>query len=69
VFVAPLLVLASTFIGPHPLSLVFNGFELAAVLLAALITNHVTHEGESTWYEGVQLLAVYLVLAITFFVA
>ena len=44
----------------------FNGFELVAVLLAAIIANSVTHEGESTWYEGVQLLALYLVLAIAF---
>jgi Ca2+:H+ antiporter len=49
--------------------LVFNGFELGAILLAALIANAVTSEGESTWFEGVQLLAVYAVLAIAFFVA
>ncbi len=47
----------------------FNGFELGAILLAIIIANHVTNEGESTWYEGVQLLAVYLVLGITFFLA
>ena len=46
--------------------LVFNGFELAAVLIAVPIANHVTHEGESTWFEGVQLLAVYVVLALAF---
>ena len=61
-----MLVLVSSFIGPHPLALVFNGFELGAVLLAVLIANHVTNEGESTWYEGVQLLAVYVVLALAF---
>jgi Ca2+:H+ antiporter len=32
-----------------------------------LIANFVTQEGESTWFEGVQLLAVYTVLALTFF--
>jgi Ca2+:H+ antiporter len=31
-----------------------------------LIANHVTNEGESTWFEGVQLLAVYTVLALAF---
>ena len=65
-FVAPALVLFSFFLGPHPMPLVFNGFELVAVLLAAIVANSVTHEGESTWYEGVQLLALYLVLAIAF---
>ena len=51
------------------MALVFNGFELAAVLIAALVANAVTQEGESTWFEGVLLLAVYAVLGITFFVA
>jgi Ca2+:H+ antiporter len=68
-FVAPVLVLASFVIGPHPLALVFNGFELGAVLLAVLIANYVTQDGESTWFEGLQLLAVYLVLGIAFFYA
>jgi Ca2+:H+ antiporter len=65
-FVAPVLVIASFFLGPAPLPLVFNGFELGAVLIAVLIANVVTHEGESTWFEGVQLLAVYLILVLAF---
>ena len=36
--------------------LVFNGFELAALLAAVLIANQVTQDGESTWFEGLQLL-------------
>ena len=68
-FVAPVLVLMSFMLGPGPMPLVFNGFELGAVFLAVVIANHVTNEGESTWFEGVQLLAVYTVLAVTFFVA
>jgi len=68
-FVAPVLVLASFFIGPHPLALVFNGFELGAILIAVLIANYVTQDGESTWFEGVQLLAVYLVFGIAFYYA
>src|SRR6266508_1533189 len=63
-FVAPVLVLCSFFLGPEPLALVFNGYELGALLIAVLIANYVTHEGESTWFEGVQLLAVYLILAL-----
>jgi Ca2+:H+ antiporter len=68
-FVAPVLVLASFFIGPHPLALVFNGFELGAILIAILIANYVTQDGESTWFEGVQLLAVYFVFALAFYFA
>ena len=68
-FVAPVLVIASFFIGPGPLALVFNGFELGAVLFAILIAQVVTHDGESNWFEGVQLLALYVILGIAFFYA
>jgi Ca2+:H+ antiporter len=65
-FVAPVLVILSFLFGPSPMPLVFNGFELAAVVLAVLIADRVTAEGESNWFEGVQLLAVYLVVALAF---
>lgn len=68
-FVAPALVLASYVLGPGPMPLVFNGFELAALILAALIANQVTQDGESTWFEGVQLLAVYAIVGVAFFIA
>jgi Ca2+:H+ antiporter len=66
-FAAPVLVLLSLFVGDFPLALVFNGFELGAVVLAVLIAQQVTQEGESTWFEGLQLLAVYAVLGLTFY--
>ncbi len=68
-FVAPVLVIASFFIGAGPMPLVFNGFELGAILIAILVANVVTHDGESNWFEGVQLLALYAILAIAFFYA
>lgn len=68
-FVAPILVLLSFVLGPNPMPLVFNGFELGAVLIAVLIAAYVTQEGESNWFEGVQLLAVYVVLALAFLYA
>jgi Ca2+:H+ antiporter len=68
-FVAPVLVLASFFLGPYPLALVFNGFELGAILLAILVGQHVTTDGESNWFEGVQLLALYFVLGLAFYFA
>jgi Ca2+:H+ antiporter len=49
--------------------LVFNGFELGAVLLAILVANLVTRDGESNWFEGVQLLGLYAILGIAFFYA
>jgi Ca2+:H+ antiporter len=68
-FVAPVLVIASFFLGPGPMPLVFNGFELGAVLIAILIAQVITHDGESNWFEGVQLLALYAILGIAFFFA
>ncbi len=68
-FVAPVLVIASFVLGPGPMPLVFSGYELGAVVLALLIANLVIADGESTWFEGLQLLAVYAVLGIVFFFA
>jgi Ca2+:H+ antiporter len=68
-FVTPVLVLCSFFIGPGPMPLVFNGFELGGLLFAVLIAHQVTASGRSNWFEGVQLLAVYLILAVAFFYA
>ena len=68
-FVAPLLVLLSFVFGPEPMALVFNGYELGALLFAVLIANFVTQEGESNWFEGVQLLALYAVLGLVFYFA
>jgi Ca2+:H+ antiporter len=66
-FAAPVLVLLSLVVGDFPMALVFNGFELGAVVLAVFIAQQVVAEGESTWFEGLQLLAVYAVLALTFY--
>jgi Ca2+:H+ antiporter len=68
-FVGPVLVLLSFFVGPNPLALVFNGFELAGIVLAVIIASHVTSQGESTWFEGLMLLALYAVLAAAFLFA
>ena len=65
--VAPVLVLASFAIGPFPMALVFNGFEVGAIFLAVFIAQEVTQRGDSTWFEGLQLLAVYAVLGLTFY--
>jgi Ca2+:H+ antiporter len=68
-FVAPILVLASFVVGDNPMALVFNGYELGALVLAVLIANFLTQDGESNWYEGVQLLALYAVFGLVFFYA
>jgi len=68
-FVAPILVLASFVVGENPMALVFNGYELGALVLAVLIANFLTQDGESNWFEGVQLLALYAVFGLVFFYA
>jgi len=66
-FVAPLLVLASLVVGPQPMDLLFGKGLVLAVLLAVLITGQVAGDGRSNWLKGVQLLAVYLILGLAFF--
>lgn len=68
-FVAPILVILSFFVGPGPMALVFNGYELGALVFAVVIANFLTQEGESNWFEGVQLLAVYAVFGLVFYFA
>jgi Ca2+:H+ antiporter len=68
-FVAPLLVLLSFAFGPEPMALVFNGYELTGLVAAVIISNFLASEGESTWFEGLQLLALYAVLGLVFFFA
>ena len=53
-----MLVLLSFVVGPEPMALVFNGYELGAMLFAVLIANFLTQDGESNWFEGVQLLSL-----------
>lgn len=67
--VAPVLVIASYFLG-HPMNLVFsNPLELIAVAGVAFAVNAIAHDGETNWFEGVLLLGVYAVLVLAFFFA
>ncbi|HSB98150.1 MAG TPA: calcium/proton exchanger [Spongiibacteraceae bacterium] len=66
-FVAPVLVLASLWVGPAPMDLVFSGGLVLTVLLSVLITGQVAGDGRSDWLRGVQLLAVYLIFGLAFF--
>jgi Ca2+:H+ antiporter len=64
--VAPILVFISLALG-HPLTLIFNTFELLALLAGVMVAALVSADGESTWLEGVALVAVYLILGLAFF--
>jgi Ca2+:H+ antiporter len=65
-FVAPLLVFISLLFG-NRLTLVFNPLELIALIAGVLIAALVSADGESNWLEGAELLAIYIILALTFF--
>jgi Ca2+:H+ antiporter len=65
-FIAPLLVLLSLCFAT-PMSLVFNTFELFAIIFAILIANAVVADGESNWFEGAQLILAYAILAVAFY--
>ena len=64
--VAPMVILYSMTTA-HPMSLLFNAFEITAIALSVLATLFVVVDGESNWVEGLQLMAVYLILALAFY--
>ncbi len=65
--VAPLLVIVSFFLGT-PMNLVFeNPLELIAIAGVTFAVNAIAADGETTWFEGVLLLATYVILAMAFF--
>lgn len=66
-FVAPVLVLVSQFVGPDPMTLVFNQFELVALVAAILITIMISIDGRSNWLEGIQLISLYVIIGIAFY--
>ena len=65
-FVAPVLVLISLMFETK-MNLVFNIFELVAIIFSVFVTNAVVEDGESTWLEGFQLLVAYFIMAVAFF--
>lgn len=65
--IAPILVFAGAAFGAEGMNLVFTPLEVAAVGLSTLLAAIVTLDGESHWYEGVQLLALYAMVAIAVF--
>jgi len=65
-FVAPVLVFASYIFG-RPMDLLFTPFEVLSVVASVFVLNLVCADGEAHWLEGVQLLAVYVILALAFF--
>lgn len=67
--IAPMLVFCSYFIGPKPMDLFFSAFEVLSIGVSVIILGFIATDGECNWMEGVQLLAVYLILSVAFFFA
>jgi Ca2+:H+ antiporter len=65
-FVTPLLVFLSYPLG-HPLDLLFTPFEILAVALGVAIFAYLVMDGETNWYEGIQLLSVYAIIAVAMY--
>ncbi len=66
-FAAPMLVFVSCVVGPAPMDLVFIPAEVISVGLSVVVVSLVAEDGESNWLEGVQLVAVYGILALLFY--
>jgi Ca2+:H+ antiporter len=65
-FVAPVLVFLSLAMG-HPMTLLFNGFEIAGIFLSVLILAMISSDGETHWFEGAELLALYAIIGVAFY--
>ena len=66
-FVAPFLVLVSYLIAPQPLELSFNRAETGSLFMAVLLATIIAGDGRSNWYKGVQLITLYILIALLFF--
>jgi Ca2+:H+ antiporter len=65
-FVAPVLVVLSE-LRAQPMSLVFHPLEVAAVMFSVGVATVASVDGETNWFEGLQLLGVYVILAVFFY--
>jgi len=66
-FVAPLLVLMSLFVGPSQMNLGFSRALIGSIFIAVLIGGIISGDGKSNWYKGVQLILAYLIIAMMFY--
>jgi Ca2+:H+ antiporter len=64
--VAPVLVFLGMLMGQN-MDLIFSPLELIAIVMAIYFTRNLTYDGESSWQEGLMLVAVYLMFGIGFY--
>jgi Ca2+:H+ antiporter len=66
-FIAPVLVFASYFIAPVPLELSFSRAEVGTLFIGVFIGGMVFSDGQANWFKGVQLITIYLIIAMMFY--
>jgi Ca2+:H+ antiporter len=66
-FIAPTLVLLSLFVSPHQMNLSFSRALIGTLFLAVILAAMISGDGRSNWYKGVQLVLVYLIIALMFY--
>ena len=66
-FIAPVLVFASYFIAPVPLELSFSRAEVGTLFIGVIIGAMVYGDGQANWFKGVQLITIYLIIAMMFY--
>jgi Ca2+:H+ antiporter len=66
-FVTPFLVLTSVLFAPETMSMAFNRLEVLGLFLSVLLVASIAADGRATWFKGVQLLTIYLILAATIY--
>lgn len=65
-FVTPVLVLLSTLFA-HSMSLVFTWAELVSMVMGVLLMNRLSVDGDSNWFDGLILLAAYVIMGVGFY--
>lgn len=65
-FVAPILIFVSHLFN-NPMDIVFTVIELTAIGVSVFIAKSITQDGQTNWYEGLLLLAVYCILGVSFY--
>ncbi|MDO7905272.1 calcium/proton exchanger [Paenibacillus sp. JX-17] len=66
-FVAPVLIIVSSFMSHGVMDIVFTTIELVAIGVSVFIAKSITQDGATNWYEGLMLLVVYIMLGVSFF--
>ncbi|MGG7035978.1 MAG: calcium/proton exchanger [Flavobacterium sp.] len=66
-FIAPILILLSFFVGPGPMTLNFSRAETGTLFMAVILMAIIAGDGKSNWYKGVQLLTLYFLIALLFY--